>query len=88
MMGQFNLCDIIKRKCNKYLATFKVRGLFSEFWYVKCMLYLNLHLTFTFYILSFISYMVGAESPGERTGDFPLLDQANSNFLEKETCKL
>ena len=28
------------------------------------------------------------ESPGEKTGDFSLLDQANSNFLEKETCKL
>ena len=52
------------------------------------MLYLNLHLTFTFYILSFISYMAGAESPGERTGDFSLLDQANNNFLEKEICKL
>ena len=28
------------------------------------------------------------ESPGEKTGDFSLLDQANNNFLEKETCKL
>ena len=26
--------------------------------------------------------MAGAESPGERTGDFSLLDQANNNFLE------
>ena len=52
------------------------------------MLYLNLHLTFTFYIVSFISHMAGVESPGERTGDFSLLDQANNNFLEKETCKL
>ena len=32
--------------------------------------------------------MAGAESPGERTGDFFLLDQANNNLLEKETCKL
>ena len=52
------------------------------------MLYLNLHLPFTFYILSFISHMEGAESPVEGTGDFSLLDQANNNFLEKETCKL
>ena len=51
-------------------------------------LYLNLHLTFTFYMLSFISYMAGEESPGERTGDFSLLEQANNIFLEKETCKL
>ena len=28
------------------------------------------------------------ESPGEKSGDFSLLDQANNNFLEKETCKL
>ena len=28
------------------------------------------------------------ESPGEKTGDFSLLDKANNNFLEKETCKL
>ena len=32
--------------------------------------------------------MAGAESPGERTGDVFLLDQANNKFLEKETCKL
>ena len=32
--------------------------------------------------------MAGAESLVERTGDFSLLDQANNNFLEKETCKL
>ena len=32
--------------------------------------------------------MAGVESPGERTGDFSLLDQANNIFLEKETCKL
>ena len=32
--------------------------------------------------------MAGGESPVERTRDFPLLDQANNNFLEKETCKL
>ena len=32
--------------------------------------------------------MACAESPVERTGDFSLLDQANNNFLEKETCKL
>ena len=30
--------------------------------------------------------MAGAESLVERTGDFSLLDQANNNFLEKETC--
>ena len=28
------------------------------------------------------------ESPGEKTGNFSLLDQANNNFLEKKTCKL
>ena len=28
------------------------------------------------------------ESPGEKAGDFSLLDQANSNILEKETGKL
>ena len=32
--------------------------------------------------------MAVAESPGERIGDFSLLDQANNNFLEKETSKL
>ena len=31
--------------------------------------------------------MAGGETPGERTGDFSLLDQANNNFLEKETCQ-
>ena len=32
--------------------------------------------------------MAVAESPGERTRDFSLLNQANNNFLEKETSKL
>ena len=32
--------------------------------------------------------MASAESPGERTRDFSLLDLAKNNFLEKETCKL
>ena len=32
--------------------------------------------------------MAVAESPGEKTGDFSLLDQAKNNFLEKETSKL
>ena len=31
--------------------------------------------------------MAVVESLVERTGDFSLLDQANNNFLEKETCK-
>ena len=31
--------------------------------------------------------MTGVESLVERSGVFSLLDQANNNFLEKETCK-
>ena len=38
--------------------------------------------------LSFFEKLEKLESPGEKTGDFSLLDQANINFLEKETCQV